>query len=140
LKTEYRDPDHATGVPTARYRYDALDRVSDVTDALGSTLGDPYHTTSFTYNQRGQVLTTTKPIDPVDGQRHTITNVYNAIGTLASTTDELNHTTSYTYDDYKRLRSVTSRSVLQAIPRRARPTCITTPTARAKITATPTQT
>ena len=108
LKLEYRDPDHATGNPTARYAYDAMDRVSDVTDALGSTLGDPAHTTSYTYNQRGQTLTTTKPIDPVDGQRHTITSVYNANGTLASTTDELGHITSFTYDDYKRVRTATT--------------------------------
>jgi RHS repeat-associated protein len=108
LKLEYRDPAHATGNATARYAYDALDRVSDTTDAFGSNLGDPAHTTSHTYNQLGQILTTTKPIDPVDGQRHTVTNSYNADGTLASTTDELGHTASYTYDDYKRTRSVTT--------------------------------
>lgn len=108
LKLEYRDPAHATGNPTALYAYDALDRVKDVTDALGSALGDPAHTTSYTYNQLGQILTTTKPIDPVDGQRHTVTNTYNADGTLASTTNELGYATTYTHDDYKRIRSVTT--------------------------------
>ncbi len=66
------------------------------------------HTTSFTYNARGQRLVTTHPPDPNDGQRHTITNDYYPDGTLHTVTDELNHVTSYTYDDYRRVRSVTT--------------------------------
>jgi RHS repeat-associated protein len=109
LKQTYRDPDNASGNPTAWYKYDSLDRVSDVTDTLGSALGDPNHTTSYTYNLRGQVLTTTHPVDPIDNQRHTITNIYypDGSGTLANVVDELGHVTSYTYDDYKRVTSVT---------------------------------
>ncbi len=120
LLTESRDPYHlasvdpqnpsvpASATPTLRYKYDSLDRVSDVTDALGSTLADPNHSTSYTYNSRGQVLVATLPVDPIDGQRHTITNIYNPDGTLLSTTDQLGHTGSFTYDDYRRVRSVTS--------------------------------
>ena len=108
LKQTYRDPYHASGNATARYQYDSLDRVSGVTDALGSTLGDVNHTTSFTYNNRSQVLVTTHPVDPVDGQRHTVTNTYNSDWTLASVTDELGHVKSYAYDDYKRPLTVTT--------------------------------
>jgi RHS repeat-associated protein len=108
VRSTYRNPSNASGNPTARYQYDALDRVSGVTDALGSSSGDPNHTTNFTYNTRGQVTVTTHPTDPVDGVRHTVTNTYNPDGTLQSTKDELSHTTSYTYDDYRRVRSVTT--------------------------------
>jgi RHS repeat-associated protein len=105
LKLTYRNPSNPTGNPTAQYQYDALDRVSGVTDALGSTSGDPNHTTSFTYNARGQVTVITHPNDPIDAQRHTIINGYNPDGTLASTTDELSHVSQFTYDQYKRLRT-----------------------------------
>src|SRR5436190_21338371 len=80
-----------------------MDRVHTIADALG-------HTTTFAYNNRGQVLTTTFPTtppNPPNPPNPTVTNVYNPNGTLASTTDELGHTTSYTYDDYRRLTSVT---------------------------------
>jgi RHS repeat-associated protein len=107
-KVTYRNPSNASGNPTAQYQYDSLDRVSGVTDALGTSSGDPNHTTNFTYNNRGQVTVTTHPPDPVDGQRHTITNAYNSDGTLASITDELGHTTNFTYDDYRRRRSMTT--------------------------------
>jgi RHS repeat-associated protein len=110
LKTEYRDAYHdpigKTGNPTFRYHHDAYDRVDGVTDALGTTLNDPDHTTNFTYNARGQVLVTTKPTDPVDSQRHTIVNTYNPDGTLKNVTDELGHITEFTYDDYRRTRTV----------------------------------
>ena len=43
----------------------------------------------------------------INGVRYTISNLYNADGTLRSKTDELGHITSYTYDDYRRLKSVT---------------------------------
>jgi RHS repeat-associated protein len=97
----YRNPSNATGNPTASYQYDGHDWISGVTDALN-------HTTNFAYNLRGQVTVTTRPTDPVDGLRHTITNAYNPDGTLASKTDELGHVTSSTYDDYRRLRSMTT--------------------------------
>jgi YD repeat-containing protein len=61
---------------------------------------------SYGYSARGQLLTATLPTDPVDGQRHSITNVYNSDGTLATKTDQLGHVTSFTYDDYKRVLTV----------------------------------
>jgi RHS repeat-associated protein len=104
LKQTYRDPYHATGNPTAWYQYDSLDRVSGMTDALGSASGDVNHTTSYAYNSRGQVTTTTLPTDPIDSTRHTIVKAYNTNGdgTLISMTDQLGHATSFTYDDYRR--------------------------------------
>ena len=109
MKTQDRDPYHASGNPIAWYQYDSLDRLLGVTDTLGSGPGDVNHTTSYSYNTRGQVTTTTHPVDPIDGTRHFVTNAYDiSTGTLTSVTDELNHVTSYTYDDYRRVRSVTS--------------------------------
>jgi RHS repeat-associated protein len=108
LKQTYRDAYHASGNPSTWYQYDSLDRVLGITDALGSGPGDVNHTTSFSYNSRGQALVITLPVDPVDGHRHTITNAYNTNDTLASMTDQLGHVTNYTYDDYKRLRTISS--------------------------------
>ena len=119
LLQEYRNPDNGTGFATMRYRYDPLtDRLTDITDVLGSAVGDGAHSISFSYNDRGQVTTTTLPAD--NGTRHTIINTYNdpgnsngsnnnniGDGTLVSVTDALQHVTSYTYDDYRRLKSVT---------------------------------
>ena len=108
----YRNPDNASGNPTARYLYDNYDRLSDITDVLGASAGDQNHTTSFDYNLRGQITVTTLPQDPVDNVRHTVRNSYNDTGnnagdgTLVSTTDQLNHTTTYTHDDYHRVKSV----------------------------------
>lgn len=98
------------GAHPTRYQYDALDRLSGVTDPLGSSSGDIYHTTNYAYNPRGQVTVTTLPVDPIDGVRYTIVKTYNSNGdgTLVSATDQLNHTTTYTYDDYRRLRSMTT--------------------------------
>jgi RHS repeat-associated protein len=105
-KMTYRDPYHASGNPSAWYDYDSQKRVSIVTDALGTGSGDVNHTTSFAYNARGQLTTTTLPVD--GGSGHTIINAYNSDGTLQSKTDQLGHVWSYTYDDYRRLKSVTT--------------------------------
>jgi len=97
----YSDPYHNNANnPSIRYYYDGLGRVNGVFDAL-------WHPTNWEYNDRGQVTLTTLATDPSDNQRHTITNAYNADGTLQSETDQLGHLTSYTYDDYRRLKSVT---------------------------------
>jgi RHS repeat-associated protein len=114
LKQSYRDPDNdpigGTGNPTALYKYDSLDRLTDVTDSLGSTLADPNHTNSYSYNARGQRTVLTHAIDPNDPNhtlRRQVSYGYNpnGNGTLVSVTDELNHATSYSYDDYKRVKS-----------------------------------
>jgi RHS repeat-associated protein len=100
LMDTYRNPDNPTGNPTIQYFYDGLGRVNGIFDAL-------QHPTNWTYNDHGQVLVTTLAADPVDNQRHAITNAYNPDGTLQSKTDQLGHMTSYAYDDYRRLTSVT---------------------------------
>src|SRR5262249_34869027 len=95
--------------PSARYYYDALDRVSDITDVLGTIDSDPAHTTSFSYNDRGQLTVTTLAKDAANNNtRHTINSYYNSDGTLSSSVNEIYQTTSYTYDDYRRLKSVTT--------------------------------
>jgi RHS repeat-associated protein len=110
LRQTYRSPDNTSGDPTARYGYDGLDRVSGTTDVFGFYAGDPYHSTIYQYNSRGQLTVTTLPNNPVDGLHHTIVNSYNpnGDGTLVSVTDQLGHVTSYTYDDYRRRRSMTT--------------------------------
>jgi YD repeat-containing protein len=97
----YSDPYHSNpGNPSIQYFYAGHGWVDGILDALG-------HPTNFDYNDRGQVLVTTLATDPVDNQRHTITNVYNPDGTLQRKTDQLGHVTSYIYDEYRRLKSVT---------------------------------
>jgi RHS repeat-associated protein len=110
LLQKYRDAYHASPLnPNIWYLYDSVDRVSGVTDTLGSGPGDINHTTSFAYNSRGDINVTTLPVDPNDGQRHTITKGYNlANGTVTSVTDPLNHPTSFVYDDYKRPLTTTT--------------------------------
>jgi RHS repeat-associated protein len=112
-KDTYRNPDTVTPAnPTARYGYEDHDWVSDITGVLGSTLGDQNATTSYTYNLRGQVLTTTYPLEIFTNERRRVTNTYNTTtgdGTLLSRIDHFNHadhTTNYTYDDFRRLKSV----------------------------------
>ena len=108
-KQTYRDPYHASGNPSARYGYDPMNRVTDVTDVFGSVVGDANHTTSYTYSSRGQLTMTRLPIDPQPGGlRHTIINAYNPDGTLQSKTDQVGHVWSYTYDAYRRPKSVIS--------------------------------
>ena len=99
LTQTHQDSTNLSGNPNARYGYDVYDRVSDVTDVFGGYLGDADHTTSFAYNSRGQLLTTTLPKDPVDHLRHAIINAYNpnGDGTVVSRTDALSHVSSYTY-------------------------------------------
>jgi RHS repeat-associated protein len=99
-KQYYSDPYHNNANnPSIQYFYDAWDRVSGVLDALN-------HASNWDYNDRGQIIMTTLPW--YNGTRYTITNTYNADGTLQSKTDELGHLTGYTYDDYRRLKSVTA--------------------------------
>jgi RHS repeat-associated protein len=101
--------------PTARYKYDPLDRVSDITDARGASFGDLNYTTSYSYNSRGQIKEVTHPVDALTGARYRMVQTYNPDGTLARTTDAFgtsdsdpNHTTFYGYDLFKRVTSVLS--------------------------------
>jgi len=108
LRQTYRSPDSPSPSPSpsARYQYDGYDRLSYVTDVLGASLTDSGHTTSYAYNRRGQVSQITLPIDPVDGNPHTIKSWYNPDGTMYAHQNEMYQTTHYTYDDYRRLKSV----------------------------------
>lgn len=78
---------------TATYTYDAQGNQLTATDALGAT--------AYTYNQFGEVLTVTDPMNGVT------TNTYDALGNLLTTKDALNNTTSLAYDALGRLTSVT---------------------------------
>ncbi|MFN2507358.1 MAG: RHS repeat-associated core domain-containing protein, partial [Chthoniobacterales bacterium] len=109
--TAYRDADHALPKnPTARYQYDVNDQVWKVTDARGTSLGDPNYTTTYTSDASGH---TTKKTHP-DGSYSQA--AYNTDGTLAWIADENhpnaltdpNQRTRYAYDDYKRVVSVTN--------------------------------
>jgi RHS repeat-associated protein len=95
LKTKHTD---ALGNVTT-YEYYAsgpqTDRLWRVTDPRGNS-------TTFVYNQRGQVTKTTHA-----DQSYTQSG-YNNDGTVAWTTDELGHTTSFAYDEYKRVLTVTN--------------------------------
>ena len=68
----------------ATYAYDANGNEVTGTGVLGSS--------SFTYNQFGEVLTAT------DAMGGLTTNIYDAAGNLLSVTDALNNTTTLTYD------------------------------------------
>ena len=51
-----------------------------MTDVLGTSIGDGNHTTTYGYNNRGQVTTITPPSDPFANGRRPINNFYNADG------------------------------------------------------------
>jgi len=94
----YRNPDSPppSPSPSARYYYDALDRVNGVRDALN-------HATDYRYNDRGQITQVTLPTDPVDNTRHMILYNYNPTGDgpTPQAPDQINHLTSYPYDAYR---------------------------------------
>ncbi|PZR76709.1 MAG: hypothetical protein DLM52_05720 [Chthoniobacterales bacterium] len=74
LVKEYRDAYHTTGNANLRYQYDTSSRINAVTDALGTSLGDINHTTSYAFNARRQLTTKTLPVDLVDGTQHRVVN------------------------------------------------------------------
>ena len=72
------------------YTYDALDRLTSLTDPVGNT-------TSYTYDYRGLVLTET---NEKNATRH---YTYDALGRLISKTDRNDRVTTYAYDSLGRL-------------------------------------
>src|SRR6266567_2135674 len=78
----------------ATYTYDASGNELSATGVLG--------TSSFTYNQFGEVLTAT------DAMNGVTTNTYDAAGNLLSVTDALNNTTTFTYDPPGELLTMTN--------------------------------
>ena len=120
LLTQYREPYHlstadpnnpsvpTTTFPTTLYTYDGFDRVYKLT-TFSLNAADNTRTTTYHYNSRGDIDTTTLPTDPVDGQQHTISKVIDPMsGTVRSTADQLFHTTNFSYDTYRRLRTTTT--------------------------------
>ena len=79
---------------TATYTYDADGNQLSATGVLG--------TSSFTYNQFGEVLTAT------DAMNGVTTNTYDAAGNLLSVKDALNNTTTFTYDGRGQLLTMTN--------------------------------
>ncbi|WP_017324319.1 RHS repeat-associated core domain-containing protein [Synechococcus sp. PCC 7336] len=91
---------------TTRFGYDALDRQTRITDALGNSTLFGYdavgnltsqadalgNTTRFVYDELNREIAT---IDPLG---FTTTSTYTAVGTLASITDASGNTTTYEYD------------------------------------------
>jgi RHS repeat-associated protein len=79
---------------TATYTYDINGNNLSATGVLGSS--------SFTYNQFGEVLTATDAMGAVT------TNIFDAVGNLLSVTDALNNTTTFTYDTRGQLATLTN--------------------------------
>jgi YD repeat-containing protein len=74
-----------------RFRRDAEDNLTSITDANG-------HTTSFAYNARGWVTETTFPSSLIESYN------YDAVGYLTSKTDRKGQTITYAYDALNRHR------------------------------------
>lgn len=93
--------------------YDAINRLSSVTDALS-------HTTSYSYDANSNLTSKTDPLahsvsnayddlnrltSATDGRSKTTSFAYDAAGNRTSVTDPLGNITSYSYDDAGRLVS-----------------------------------
>jgi RHS repeat-associated protein len=86
---------HANGLgQTVTYAYDANGNELSGTSVLG--------TSTFTYNQLGEVLTAT------DAMGGVTTNTYDAAGNPLSAQDALNNTTTFTYDSRGQLLTMTN--------------------------------
>jgi RHS repeat-associated protein len=81
---------------TATYTYDTNGNELTATGVLGSS--------SFTYNQFGEILTAT------DAMGGTTTSTYDMAGNLLSVTDALNNTTMFSYDARGELLTMTNPS------------------------------
>jgi RHS repeat-associated protein len=97
------------------YKYDALNRLIEVRDALGAVTKTAYdkvgnitsvtdalgRLTTYSYDANNRLVSTTDPLS------HSTTISYNAVGDIVSTTDALGHSTGYTYDNLDRLIKTT---------------------------------
>ena len=80
-------------------------------DGLLRKLVDPLgHTTTFTYDERGNVLTVSDAnANAADGTLvASVINTYYANGLLQTVTDALGHVTTYTYDNLGLVKTVTA--------------------------------
>jgi RHS repeat-associated protein len=125
-----KEPQNTGTSYVTKYHYDVRDRQDQVTDALGASLGDANHTTSFIFDYRGNKTSETHPNTPqgalfieYDGYdlmnqlthkkvhrdaTHTdqTSMSYDAAGNLTSSTDENGHIYSYAYDLMNRRTSM----------------------------------
>lgn len=88
---------------TTSYAYDGEGDVTSETDSLGNT-------TSYAYDGDGRVVSEVAPEGNVSGAdplQYTTSYTYNQFGELTSETDPLGNQTSYTYDGDGNLASVT---------------------------------
>jgi len=88
------ESDFASEIPfiSTTYTYDALGRLTSLTDAVGNT-------TSYTYDYRGLVLSETN--ENLDARYYS----YDALGRLTQKTDRNERVTTYNYDAMGRLTS-----------------------------------
>ncbi|WP_221226546.1 hypothetical protein [Paenibacillus baekrokdamisoli] len=90
----YTDPKknlNSEGV-TKKYTYDALNRLSEVKDAIGQIIKYPYNTI-------GQITNTTVQSNESDSPKVVSTKAYNEMGGLTSKTDPSLSQESYTYNN-----------------------------------------
>lgn len=85
-----------------RYHYDNRDRQDQVTDALGASLGDPLHTTFFTYDVHGNKSTETHPKPDAATNPEVITFIYDNLNRVKTKTtkrtDTITDTVNMAYD------------------------------------------
>ncbi|RKP54133.1 RHS repeat protein [Cohnella endophytica] len=101
----YTDPKknlNSEGV-TTKYTYDALNRLSEVKDALGQI-------TKYPYNASGQITNTTVQSYESDTPKVISTKSYNEVGGLISKSDPSSNTESYLYNDLGLLQQRTDRN------------------------------
>jgi len=80
---------------TTSYEYNALDKLTKLTDALSNIR-------NFTYDGLGRRLTAEDLHDSADGTYGTWTYVYDSAGNITSRTDPKSQVITYTYDDLNR--------------------------------------
>jgi RHS repeat-associated protein len=84
------------------YGYDSVGNLLYQTNAEGDAPNDPNHSTDYTYDKLGHVLTETDAA-PATGQARPVTiNTYDANGNLQTVTDPRNNETTYVYDESNR--------------------------------------
>ena len=114
------DPDNAGVLesPHTYFGYDAVGNLWYETDPLGSGPGDPDHTTWYRYddlNRQTEVIDALDA-DPADyrdpndsfSPLHPTITTYDAAGNVFTVTDPENNTTTFGYDDLDRLSSETN--------------------------------
>ena len=117
------DPSHSGGTLVS-YGYDALDRLTTMTDALSHTNVTVYDSggnvtatvdgnsnrTTYAYDARNRLTTITDPLS------HNTVIAYDSGGNKTSVTDALSHTVTYGYDVLNRVTTITdARSAVTTI-------------------------